>query len=96
MQIYTTTQKATLFNIVCRSEKTRNGFRHVVEIVDKCGNTLSRGKVCYINRTWEYYRYQCAIYEALNGLQLSPDKTENAKRIKALKRQIDHKAGYIA
>lgn len=95
MQVYTTTQKGERFNIVCRSESTRYGFRHVVEVVNKYGCTLSRGKVCYYNRTWEHYCYQTAIYEALERLELESDKAANAKRIKALKKQIDRKAGYI-
>lgn len=91
MYIYTTTQQKQKFFIYCKSESTRYGFRHLATISDEYGYTLSVGKACYYNRTWEYYTFQTVIYNALSKLELSPDKHENEKRIKALKRQIDKK-----
>ena len=46
--------------VVARSEKTRNGFKHVVDLyID--GDLVDSAKVNYLNRTWESYEYQTAL-----------------------------------
>ena len=91
MTHYTTTQKGEKFEVFCVSADTQNGFKHEVEL--QCnGYTIARAKVCYLNRTWERYRYETAIHKAINAAKLDSDKHENEKRRAALIRQFDHKA----
>ncbi len=92
MQVFTTTNKKEAFTVICRSERTRNGFRHLAEVQNKHGYTIAAAKCYYLNRTWERYTFESVIHKALDGCHLEPDKHENEKRIKAIKRQIDHKA----
>jgi len=56
-------------NIVARSEKTRNGFRHVVEYY-KDGRMVETAKVCYLNRTWESYDFETAIRKLLEKMNM--------------------------
>lgn len=90
--IYTTTQQGQRILAICRSESTRNGFRHLCELQTENGYTIAAAKVCYINRTWEVYNFQTAIHKAINAARLSADKHENEKRQQALKRQFDRRA----
>jgi|GEM_PF-3840213 len=91
MEHYTTMQKGANFEVFCLSADTRNGFKHEVELC-KNGFLLAKAKICYLNRTWERYRYESAIHKAIESVKLSDDKAENEKLKKALKRQFDHKA----
>lgn len=90
--VFQTKQKGKNFTVVCSWANTRNGFKHTAEVQDERGYTLNFAKCFYLNRTWERYEYESVIHKVLDGLHLSADKHENEKRIKALKRQIDHKA----
>ena len=89
---FTTQQKGQKYTVICVWEKTRNGFRHTAEVQNEHGYTLNYAKCSYLNRTWERYEFESVIHKVLDGLHLTNDKTENLKRIKALKRQIDLKA----
>lgn len=44
-------------------KKTRNGFKHEVWVLD--GTTRLEAKVCYLNWTWEAYRYQTALHRLM-------------------------------
>ena len=46
--------------IVCRSEKTSYGFRHLAELVVK-DNVVCGAKCCYYNRTWECYEFESVL-----------------------------------
>jgi hypothetical protein len=50
--------------IVCRSERTRNGFRHLATLLIN-GVEKENGKCCYINRTWERYEFQSVLYNVV-------------------------------
>ena len=46
--------------VVCRSEKTRYGFRHLA-ILLKNHLEVDKAKCCYYNRTWESYEYESVL-----------------------------------
>lgn len=51
--------------IVCDSQKTRNGFKHTANLfVD--GKEIDSTKCCYLNRTWESYEYQSVILKLID------------------------------
>lgn len=54
MRIFKITDKIEL---VCVSEKTRNGFRHLATLMIN-GREEGHAKCCYLNRTWERYEFQ--------------------------------------
>lgn len=52
------------YTFFCRSENTRNGFKHVVELF--IGGYRQAFATCYyLNRTWEKYCYQSACLQAV-------------------------------
>ena len=55
------------YQVNCRSERTRYGFRHLCELT-KDYNVLAKTKACYYNRTWEAYEFQSVIYQAINAV----------------------------
>ena len=52
------------YQVNCRSEKTRYGFRHLCELTQNY-NVLAKTKACYYNRTWESYEFQSVIHQAI-------------------------------
>lgn len=50
--------------IVCKSEKTRNGFRHLATLCIN-GNEQETAKCTYLNRTWESYEFQSVIQKLI-------------------------------
>jgi hypothetical protein len=60
---------------VCKSESTKYGFRHLVEIFE---NDVFKGfgKCCYYNRTWEAFTFQSAILNALEGCDFEKELKE--------------------
>jgi len=51
--------------VVCVSEKTRYGFRHLATLfVD--GDEKETVKICYYNRTWEKYEFQSVLSAVIN------------------------------
>lgn len=50
--------------ILCRAEKTRNGFRHVAEFYRQ-GQLVGSAKESYLNRTWEKYDFETVILKLL-------------------------------
>lgn len=67
-------------SVVCRSEKTSYGFRHLATLIVN-GNKQDTAKCCYYNRTWESYEFESVLKKLA-------EKTQN----KALKRflKTDH------
>lgn len=68
MQVFTITKNLAA---VCRSEKTRYGFRHLAELQRDNWKTIVTAKCCYYNRTWERYTYESVLEKLL----------ENAKQV---------------
>jgi len=54
------------YQVICRSENTRYGFRHLCELT-KNYNVIAKTKACYYNRTWESYEFQSVIHSAINA-----------------------------
>ena len=90
--IFTTTQRGQKYVFICRAESTRTGFRHLCEMQTENGYTVAAGKVCYINRRWESYRFQTVLHDVIRRAHLCDDKQENQKRQKRLMQQLDRKA----
>jgi len=51
--------------VVCDSEKTRSGFRHLATLMID-GNERENDKVCYQNRTWERFEFQSVLIGVVN------------------------------
>lgn len=49
---------------VCETHSTRNGFKHTATLF-KNGFDYDTVKVCYLNRTWESFRYQTVLNKLL-------------------------------
>lgn len=57
------------YTFVNETLSTRDGFAHVTELFFGSMNyPISKARVNYLNRTWEYYRYQTAMVKAVNKL----------------------------
>lgn len=54
------------YKVMCRSENTRYGFRHLCELT-RDYNVLAKTKACYYNRTWESYEFQSVIHQAISA-----------------------------
>jgi len=54
------------YKVMCRSERTRYGFRHLCELTHNY-NVIAKTKSCYYNRTWECYEFQSVIHQAINA-----------------------------
>ncbi len=52
-------------SIVCNSEKTRYGFRHLAYLM-KNGWQQEHAKACYYNRTWESWEFESVIRSLAN------------------------------
>lgn len=53
------------YNVVCTSEGTRYGFRHLATL-HRNGFSIAHSKVCYYNRTWEYYEFETVLRRIIN------------------------------
>jgi len=84
------------YNIYCRSEKTRYGFRHLAEL---ClgGCVVEKSKACYYNRTWESYEFQSVIHRVLQN-HFSPQLAARyMKKLDARARgECDRRFGAVA
>lgn len=54
------------FTFYCESHNTRNGFAHTCEVFED-NYKIGGAKINYLNRTWESYRYQSAMCNALES-----------------------------
>ena len=62
MRIFNLTKE---FQVVCRSERTRYGFRHLATMLQN-GVEIQDGKCTYQNRTWESYEFQSVLSNVVN------------------------------
>lgn len=53
------------FNVVCNSEGTKYGFRHIA-VLHSNGFEIARAKCCYYNRTWERFEFETVLLEVIN------------------------------
>jgi len=47
--------------VVCESQNTRSGFRHLATLQRKGRGVGETAKCCYLNRTWERYQFQSVL-----------------------------------
>jgi len=66
-----------VYNIVCNSEGTRNGFRHIA-VLHRNGFEIARAKVCYLNRTWECFEFESVL------IKIVEDNFKDKEKIKFL------------
>jgi hypothetical protein len=66
------------YQVNCRSEKTRYGFRHLCELTQNY-NVLAKTKACYYNRTWEAYEFQSVIHQAIQAVFDNRTRTQQKK-----------------
>lgn len=55
-------------SVVAEWQKTRNGFRHVVHLMED-GQDVLESKATYLNRTWESFEYETALRNLLDKAQ---------------------------
>jgi hypothetical protein len=70
--------------IVCESEGTRYGFRHLATLM-RNGYEVSKAKVCYYNRTWEAYEFDTVIHKLMEEFY-GEDLHNPTKNIKVIGR----------
>ena len=57
------------YTFVNETKSTRSGFSHVSQMfIDSLPWPVSTGTCHYLNRTWEYYRYQTSMKKAVRSL----------------------------
>ena len=57
------------FQVVCESKSTRSGAKHEAVLMSN-GYQVEKTKICYLNRTWEYFEYESVLVKLIN-LQFS-------------------------
>jgi hypothetical protein len=80
MKIFNLNKK---YNIVCNSEGTRYGFRHVATL-HKNGFSIAREKVCYYNRTWERWEFETVIISIIEKHFTGNEKTKFLNKVKSI------------
>jgi hypothetical protein len=59
--------------VVCESQRTRNGFRHLATLM-KNGREQDTAKCCYLNRTWERYEFQSVLSKLVDKTSYLSDE----------------------
>ena len=59
--------------IICEVSNTRNGFKHTATLMHN-GAELDSTKICYLNRTWEAYKYESVMLQLLDETTELTDK----------------------
>lgn len=59
MRIFNLNEK---YSVVCHSEGTRYGFRHLATLMVDGREGWVTAKACYYNRTWESFEFQTVLY----------------------------------
>ena len=72
--------------ILLYAGNTRHGFKHEgnCRIIDNEKSDFVASKICYLNRTWESYRYQSLIHKMMKAC-----KKIDSKRIDNFMKKID-------
>jgi hypothetical protein len=73
------------FKILCKFQKTRNGFKHVAFVMKDSHDVLET-KCCYLNRTWESYEFQSVVHQAID--RYFSDKKLAARYKKAIDKKV--------
>ena len=76
----------------CEFVRTRSGFKHICRVVnDSTFENLLQCKICYLNRTWEYFEFQSVLLKAVEKLLKNKDITK--EEAQQLKEQIQNMRG---
>ena len=75
--------------IVCTSESTRYGFRHLATLFVNGSETI-KGKCTYQNRTWESYEFQSVLSEVINKSDLPEVDKKLCKKFIDNYKESDH------
>ena len=70
-----------VYNVVCNSEGTRSGFRHIATLC-RNGYEIAKAKCTYLNRTWECYEFESVLIKIIND---NFTGTEKEKYLEAVK-----------
>lgn len=57
------------YTVICESEDTRNGFRHVATLLKNgslYGSEKARATKSYTNRTWERFQFESVLLKLVN------------------------------
>lgn len=72
------------YTIVCNTQNTRYGFRHLASLCEKGYNNIGNTKICYYNRTWERFRYESVLRDLIDKNFKGDEKTKYLKIIESL------------
>jgi hypothetical protein len=72
-----------VYNIVCNSEGTRSGFRHIA-VLHRNGFEIARAKCVYYNRTWECYQFESVLIKIIEDNFSGKEKTKFLDVIKKM------------
>jgi hypothetical protein len=53
------------YTVICESEDTRSGFRHVATLL-KNGSEKASATKSYLNRTWERFTFESVLLKLVN------------------------------
>jgi hypothetical protein len=71
------------YNVVCNSESTRYGFRHLA-VLHRNYFEIARAKCCYYNRTWERFEFESVLEKIIEDNFTGRDKVKFLEVIKNL------------
>jgi len=71
------------YNIVCNSESTRYGFRHIATL-HKAGYSIAKTKVCYYNRTWERFEFESVLNKVIKDNFSGQERVDFLEVIKTI------------
>jgi hypothetical protein len=101
MEIRKITANGNEYEFINNSRSTRNGFAHDTTLF-KNGCKIGTASCHYLNRTWEWYRYQTVMQRCIKNIEenrynrfIDNYKVENnIKRMTAEKRMVADKEFY--
>jgi len=78
MRIFTLDEK---YSVVCDTKSTRNGFKHIASLF-RNGISIDDTKICYLNRTYEYFTYESVLVKIVTKKFTGTDKEKYLNVIK--------------
>lgn len=86
-EVFRATVNGQDFTFTCYGQGTSYGFRHICTLGYN-DTTVARyvkddiiAKACYYNRTWESFKYETVLRQAINNLDVSEDTRAKLKAI---------------
>ncbi len=73
MKIFKVNKNDSTIEVVCESQKTRNGFRHLATLLYN-GIESESVKCCYLNRTWERFEFESVLEKLARDSKVLSDK----------------------